>query len=61
MAKKKPTLTELLGNAPERRTYEFNVDPDKVLEEKGDAVFVMRLNGNVDPNEVKQFTRKRNR
>ena len=53
MAKKKPKLTELLGNTPESKMYTFKVDPDEVLQQKGDVVFIMGLNENVDPNAVK--------
>ena len=53
MAKKKPKLTELLGNTPESKRYTFKVDPDEVLQQKGDVVFIMGLNKNVDPNAVK--------
>ena len=53
MAKKKPKLTKLLGNTPESKRYTFKVDPDEVLQQKGDVVFIMGLNKNVDPNAVK--------
>lgn len=58
MVKKKPTLSELFGNQPEQKTYEFNVDSQEVWEEKGDAFFVMGLHGHVDPNEVKSELEK---
>lgn len=58
MTKKKPTLSELLGDQPEQKTHEFNVDSQEVWEEKGDVFFVMGLGEQADPNDVKSRLEK---